>query len=360
MFNIDDNAMKMCKTNRGMTMVETLIVLVISFAVLAAIFKIFVSAKENMLLQDNLARMQENARVAIQALQEDIRMAGFMGEIQEYWNIEFAATQTVPATITNECFNDTGAAGFRWIAPFVSIGNNPPAIPPKLAGQEDDESYFSNCFPGSAPSHRAGTDVLTVHYVGPEAVIGIPANNTYYLRANLFNALVFRSTGVAAPSTGGSPAIAYSSGPNDQIFPIKARTYYVSSSETDPALVRVELASDGAVVTNPVADGVVSMHILYGIDTDNPADGVANRYEDAGNALLGNFRTPANWPRWADVKTVRIWLLMRSQDRFAGYTDPVGASYTLAVNDPAPVSAGYRYQMFVTTIAVRNASGDEP
>lgn len=341
--------------SRGMSLVEILIVVTISFVVLAAIFKIFVSAKENMVLQDNLARMQENARVAIQALQEDIRMAGFMGEIQEYWNIDFAATQTVPGSISNECFNETGTSGYRWIAPFVSVGSNPPTIPPKLAGQNNGSSYFSGCIPSG---YRAGTDVLTVHYAGPEAVVGALSNNTYYLRSNLFNGMVFRSNGGAPPTTAGSPASAFTVGPNDQNYPLRAHTYFVSSSDTAPALMRVELTSAGTIETNAVAEGVVSMHVRYGIDSDAPPDGVANRYEDADSGQLGNFRTSANWPRWADVKTVRIWLLMRSQDRFAGYTDPIGASYAMA-GDSAPVVAGYRYQLFVTTIAVRNSSGNE-
>lgn len=335
--------------SRGMSLVEILIVVAISFVVLAAIFKIFVSAKENMVLQDNLARMQENARVAIQALQEDIRMAGFMGEIQEYWNIDLAATQTVPSSISNECFNDTGSNGYRWIAPFVSVGSSPPAIPPKLAGQDNGSSYFSGCIPSG---YRADTDVLTVHYAGPDAVVGALANNTYYLRTNLFNGMIFRSNGGAPPTAD------FTVGPNTQNFPIRARTYFVSSSDAAPALMRAELTSAGTIVTNAVAEGVVSMHVRYGIDTDAPPDGVANRYEDADSAQLGNFRTAANWPRWADVKTVRIWLLVRSQDRFAGYTDPIGASYAMA-DDSAPVTAGYRYQLFVTTIAVRNSSGNE-
>lgn len=342
------------KAQRGMTLVEIMIVVVVSFTILAAIFKIFLSAKENMVLQDNLARMQENARVAIQALQEDIRMAGFMGEIQEYWNIDFASTQTVPSSITNECFVDDASSDFRWISPFVSVGNAPPAIPPKLAGQEDDESYFSNCI----SDHRSGTDVLTVHYVGPEAVTGTPTNNNYYLRSNMYNGLVFRSNGGTPPNATASAN--YSSGPSDFVYPIKARTYYVSSSGTAPALMRVELGSGGAIVTSPVAEGVVSMQVRYGVDSDSPADGIVNRYDDANSSALGDFRVAGNWTKWADVKTVRIWLLMRSHDKFSGFTDPiVGGKYDLA-DDDYDVEAGYRYQLFVTTIAVRNASGDEP
>lgn len=342
----------------GWTLVEILVVIFISSMVIAAIIQIFVGAKENMRLQDNLARMQEHARIAIQTLQEDIRMAGFTGEIQEYWNIEFSAAQPATANIAGECFNDTATSGHRWIAPFVSIGDGaggtPILIPPKLAGQDDGNSSFVACVPNA--DYRADSDVLTVHYVGPGAVADAAlVANTYYIRTNLFNGFVFRSDGTAPPA----PAT-YSSGPNNLNFPLRAFTYYVSNSNTAPALRRVELDASGALVTNNIAEGVVGMQIRYGIDTDSPADGIANRYVDANDALLGGFRNSANWNAWGDVRTVRIWLMMRSPDQFPGYTDS-NATYAMGDLDSAftPV-AGYRYQLFVTTIAIRNGSGDEP
>lgn len=337
-----------------MSLVEILIVVAISFVVLAAIFKIFISAKENMVLQDNLARMQENARVAIQALQEDIRMAGFMGEIQEYWNVDYSSVQSVATSITNECFNDYSTTGFRWLAPMVSVGGNSttaPAIPPKLAGQNNAKSHFDGCI--SDANYRTATDVLTVHYAGPETIAdGALANTTYYLRSNLFNGIVFRSNGGSPPAPSD-----FASGPNTMNLPVRARTYYVSADNANPSLMRVELASNGTLVTNPVAEGIVSMQVRYGVDTDSPVDGIANNYVDADHGLLGGLRTAGNWPRWAKVRTVRIWLLLRSADKFAGYTDPVG-TYAMAGTNYT-VEPGYRYQLFVTTVAVRNSSGDE-
>lgn len=64
------------KNNRGFTLIELLIVLAISGVVLGSIFKIFNSSQEAYIVQDEVAAMQQNARVAKMYLQRDLRMAG--------------------------------------------------------------------------------------------------------------------------------------------------------------------------------------------------------------------------------------------------------------------------------------------
>lgn len=362
--------------HRGIGMMEMVVVLALSVGLLTIILQIFAGNKQSAVMQENLARMQENARVALQALQEDIRHAGFSGEIHEYWNID-----AVPATspqhidwspVTGECFNDTGAGGFRWAAPFVSVGSGPILVPPKLYGVDDmtngSIAPFNGCM--QSAGFTPGTDVLSVHFAGPD---GLPdsgfgvTSGRLYLRSNLFNGVVFRSTGAAPPSTTN-----WTDGPNTLVYQLHAATYFVrscretggddlcnggSGEDTIPTLVRKVLLDTGTVGTEIVAEGVVGLQMRYGVDTDVAVDGIADQYVDAGHPRLLSVTNSANWAGWARVRTVRIWLLMRSADKFAGYQDS-HAHYVLA-DTSFPTAAGYRYQLFVTTVAVRNPSGDD-
>lgn len=64
------------KNHRGFTLIEFLIVLAISGVILGSIFKIFTSSQEAYVVQDEVATMQQNVRVAKLFLERDLRMAG--------------------------------------------------------------------------------------------------------------------------------------------------------------------------------------------------------------------------------------------------------------------------------------------
>lgn len=360
----------------GLGVMEMVIVLALSVGVLAIILQIFAGNKQSAVLQESLGRMQENARLALQTLKEDLRHAGFSGEIQEYWNIDAVpatSPQHIDATpVTGECFNNTAAGGYRWAAPLVSVGSGPILIPPKLYGVDDmtDGSIapFTGCM--QSTGFTPGTDVLSVHFAGPDGVqdggFALTAGRLY-LRSNLFNGVVFRSAGGAPPSTTN-----WTDGPNTLIYQLHAATYFVrsckdtggdelcnggSGEDTIPTLVRKVLLDNGTVGTEIVAEGVAGFQVRYGVDTDLSTDGIVDQYVDAGHSRLSSVTDSANWANWARVRTVRIWLLMRSAEKFAGYQDS-HAHYVLADTN-FPTVAGYRYQLFITTVAVRNPSGDD-
>ncbi|MGE0082035.1 MAG: prepilin-type N-terminal cleavage/methylation domain-containing protein [Thiohalomonadaceae bacterium] len=62
---------------KGITLVELMVAMVISLILLAGVSQIFISNRETYRIQNNLARLQENARFAIDLLRSDLSMAGF-------------------------------------------------------------------------------------------------------------------------------------------------------------------------------------------------------------------------------------------------------------------------------------------
>ncbi len=62
-----------------MTLIELMISLVIGLSLSAAAILIYLNNKQAWVAQDNIARLQESGRFALQLLREDIRLAGYWG-----------------------------------------------------------------------------------------------------------------------------------------------------------------------------------------------------------------------------------------------------------------------------------------
>jgi type IV pilus assembly protein PilW len=60
-------------------MVELMVALVITLILLAGIGQIFLSSKKSFTIQNNLARIQENGRYAMEVVISDLRPAGYWG-----------------------------------------------------------------------------------------------------------------------------------------------------------------------------------------------------------------------------------------------------------------------------------------
>lgn len=61
----------------GFTLIELLIAMALSGIVIAAIYSLYLSQAKSYVIQDQVAEMQQNARVAMEMMIRDIRMAGF-------------------------------------------------------------------------------------------------------------------------------------------------------------------------------------------------------------------------------------------------------------------------------------------
>ena len=62
---------------RGLTLIELMVALAIAFIVIGAVYQAFTSQQRTYTIQDQVAEAQQNARVAMNILMRDLRMAGF-------------------------------------------------------------------------------------------------------------------------------------------------------------------------------------------------------------------------------------------------------------------------------------------
>lgn len=71
--------MKTSSNQQGMTLIEIMIALLIGAFLLTGIIQIFISSRQSYRMQENMSRLQENGRFALEFLTRDIRMTGFWG-----------------------------------------------------------------------------------------------------------------------------------------------------------------------------------------------------------------------------------------------------------------------------------------
>lgn len=63
----------------GLTLIELMLALTVTTMIFTILITVYISAENNFLQQSTLSREQENARLAIELLSTDIRMAGYVG-----------------------------------------------------------------------------------------------------------------------------------------------------------------------------------------------------------------------------------------------------------------------------------------
>jgi type IV pilus assembly protein PilW len=142
--------------------------------------------------------------------------------------------------------------------------------------------------------------------------------------------------------------------------------FYVAKAADGVAELRCKYRSENGWGADAVIRGVDAFHVLYGLDTDTPRDGVPNTYLtasaiDARDAMLP-APEQAMKPSWRRVASIRIGLLLHGE-RGSRLTGPL-ASYALfpdadpqARIDEASLPASMQRRarrQFMATIALRN------
>ena len=307
---------KPCQT--GMTLIEIMIALLIGAFLLGGVLQIFIGSKQTYLMQQNLSRLQENGRFALDFLGKDIRMAGFLG----------CSSSIVPNVII-----DPKNPNPNPVPPTLTPGATPSA---HAVNGDNNIANNWNINACGANACIAGTDAVTFFSGGScggqltgnmasnNANIQINATNTCNISA--YDVLIISDCSAAdifiatsASSGSGKQTIAHAKNQNTdnklskvygadaEIFAFNASsTYFIRANASgQPALWRLNNAK-AVSSDNPVEliEGIENMQVLYGVDTDTPFNG-PNYYVTADNV------TSTDWPK---VASIRITLTVRTID----------------------------------------------
>ncbi len=347
---------------RGLTLIELMIGMALGLVVVVGIGYIYMGSRQSYRVQDNMARIQENGRFAMDILGREIRMAGFQG----CSTAKFTSTINAQATAQNnylwdfsrnavEGFNATGAG--TWST--VTSGN-----PATTVGVSNIDTTVVS---GTDVIALRSTDDLGIHIVGQPtdnncgdttADLKVTTNTLLsdgliVMATNCTNATVFQitnfnsgqnvvhNTGTSSP--GNATKDLGACFVDGDIVAVSAKSYFIKNNPASiPSLYRkVSLTATSS--SEELVEGVQDMQIKYGIDTNG--DGAVDEYVDAGAA--NKLDTAA---RWATVLSVRVSLLLVSRD-----DNVVDApqKYVFNGSTVTPTDRKLRF-VFTGTIGVRN------
>lgn len=333
----------------GMTLVEIMISLLIGAFLLAGVLQIFIHTRQTYRMQENLSRLQENGRFAMEFISKDLRMAGHMGCASLG-----AVTPTIDASPQNPNPNPA-------VNPFTNLN--------AISGSNNIANNWNTGACSASDACVANTDAVTIQYADScggyltgnmgtdNANIQIPAANTCDI--DQYDTLLISDCGAAdvfiatsASSGAGTQTIAHANnqnaspklgkvyGPDAEIFVFRTYSYFIRTGASGrPALWRLDNAKAVVAGSNPVEllEDIENIQILYGEDTD--ADATANYYVPANS--VANI---------ANVLSIRISVLAATADDNLA-SQPL--AYTFNGTTTTPTDRRLR-RVFTSTLAVRN------
>lgn len=351
---------------RGFSLIEMMIAITIGLIVTVAITQIFVSTRSVYTMEENLARVQENGRFAMQFLARDIRMAGYAGcssrlKLGTPTGTDCPQGQICsiasPTTAAYAVFDPAGMTGYKHTGSGSALNDWTPPLP---------SDYFSDgdVLTGDVIVIQRGDDLDThltgnttpsnanVQILDTSTLAGKVVDDDILMVSDCKGGDIFRANSVSTPN-GGKVTISHSNASNSQnklthaygndaqIMKLVSRAYFIGENANgNPALMRMDLVA-GVPTSQELVEGVEDMRFAYGEDTDATADLVPNIYED-----------PAAVAKWKDVVTVRVGLLVKTSSN----VDREGeiAQFNLAGNTVGPFSDNVRRRAFNSTIRIRS------
>ncbi len=311
-----------------MTMVELMVAMLLAMVLAGSIITVFVNNSHSFKQDENILRMQDDARYALREIAFDISMAGHYADL------------LVPAAVMPDgnlsILADCGPGGQdKWMYRTTQAGT----------GNSFSLIGIDNATGGTASAVHScigngelldGTDVVSVKRVAGSPA-GITRAGSIYLRTNGTVGLLYR-----APFPG-APLINIPAPRADWEF--RPRVYYVrqfanTPGDGVPTLCRKVLAGVGpSMITECIATGIENLQLEYGIDTNSD-----------GNPNV--FLTSPTLAEMQGIVSVRIFLLARTAGIDTRYTNQKTFSVSNAP-DYAPVDSFHR-RVFSTTVSVQN------
>lgn len=225
------------RKNTGVTLIELLIALVISAILIAAIYRTFIGQQKTYIVQEQVVDMQQNARVAINRMMREIRMAGFGG-------LDYVLSLTGGVNGFTEIITPSGDNVITIVGGFKQVrrDNGDPILVSSVSGNKVILNYATDEFDGE--KHQ---------------FISIGGLESRKVTSRSGNELTLDS-----PPGYNHPA-------NTPIFKIQAITYSLGTSDGKIVLRRDENTGGGA---QPLAENIENIQFEYfdanGNTTTNP------------------------------------------------------------------------------------------
>lgn len=311
---------------QGFTLIEMMVAMAIGLVLILGAVNIYAQGRQSFRTAESIARVQENARFALDLMGPDIRLVNYWGRNSE------AAYVAPPAGLVVTC---NAADVSAWA---LNLVNGIEAV---------DDGYTLPCpaFSGAQPN----SDVLVLRHASGQPAA--PTAGRLQIQSGRVSAALF--------TTGIIPGGAIPAPPASVTHDVVVNAYYVDQQSSlganVPSLRRLTLVpaaggGAGSMQDQEIIPGVESLQVQLGIDTTD--DGAADRYVDSDAGII----TPGDiaFDPDAEVVSVRLWMLVRAEQRENGHTD--AGPYVPPDADLAAITPNdaFRRMALTTTIKLRN------
>jgi type IV pilus assembly protein PilW len=361
---------------RGFTLVELMISIVISSVIVAAGYTILTTTHKATISNERAVGTQQNTRVAMELIARDIKQAGFGMPLAPNTPVGGTAGNCAPgltaaairpidnnSAIPLTAVNDTGADTISLVVPRT----NPSWVLTAAAPAGGAGSFTTITLTGTAVTEMVteGMQNGSGAYVSLGGVVTVPVTS---------------SSG--ATITLGSPTYApLNFRIGTQVYLLQCVTYQVAIGAANcgsagPCLTRTVDSGTAPTVTTSLVDGVEDLQIAYGCDGCNATinGGVPNTVIDDFNGNntfdVADFQTNRVWavgtfdPATIRLAQINIVARQTSIDQGTGegiqsgaLSTPLQVSDHLASNDAGYVATTYqsfRRRFLTRTVETRN------
>lgn len=338
----------------GLSLIELMISITIGLIILAGVAYVFANTSEARRELERTSRQLENGRFAIDLLSDDLRLAGFVGEL----NVASLSAGTVPATAVPAALPDPCS---------VDAGDWNSAIHLHLQGYYTGTGAPTACLPAGL-NILAGTDILVVRrartcFAGSTGC-GTVDSGTPYIQVSLCSSVA------TTHDIGLQGTAAFALKKKDCSTAADKRQYYVNiyyvstdngSGANVPTLKRLvfnpsSTAAPVGFTVDPLVEGIEQFHVEYGLDTDS--DGAPDVYvNDPNDYPAGACLAACKVANWMNVVTAHVYVVSRGLEATPGYSD--AKTYQLGSLSFTPASgvAAFRRHAYSALVRITNPAG---
>jgi len=326
--------MNIVKHNRGFSLIEVMITLVLGLVVLASIVNLFINTKQNHAQNERMEAVLENGRFALRQLTNDLKLVGYMGGIIDHSAIKLDGSLSLVAdcgkTSETDWVYDTNT--YRSMQFLYNVNAS--------AANTQFQCISSADF-------QPNTDVLVVKRVYAEKETGAPSQDAVYLRSDYNSGCFwFHSASSTTPAGGTCPTVGF----EDWRYMVNVyyiRNYANTAGDGIPTLCKKYLSVTSGGTPEPtmneicLAEGVEHFHVEYGLDTDAKKDGIANIF----------VSNPTETQVKEQAVSARIYILARAKNEDQTFTNT--KTYTLG-DRVVNVNDKYYRRVYSTQVLMRN------
>ncbi|MFB2857523.1 PilW family protein [Aeromonas allosaccharophila] len=321
--------------NLGFTLIEWLIAMVIGIFLLGGVLSIFVASRSTSEDSFDQSELQENGRLAMRLIAQDLKWAGFWGDytgMPMQLNSGVTATAGAVVTLAKDCLDERNEG---------SLPSTSAPVRGLWAVHVDSNKLTTgnafNCI--SSANRVANTDIISI-----KRLIGFPladsalVANRFYMATTPQSAVIFRGNETPPDNT---------AMPNRQLWEYQHYIYSITDNNGVPELhKRMLTANDGSWdISGALAQGIEKMVILYGVDTSVVQDGRIDKYSDISSV------SSSEWNE-GRVIAARLFILVRSLQRSNKHVN--NNVYQVGNIQVSGSGDGFRRLLLETSVALRN------